>query len=498
MEHHDVIIIGAGLSGIGTACHLTRECPGHSYLILERREAIGGTWDLFRYPGIRSDSDMFSFGYAFRPWHALQTLADGPAIRQYIADTAREHEILPHIRFGQETQQADWDSTAQRWTVTTRDCRAQIRQVSCRFLISCTGYYDHKQGYLPDLPGVERFRGRCIHPQQWPEDLDYQGKRVVVIGSGATAVTLVPAMADAVAHITMLQRSPSYIMSVPAYDSLTCVLSKLLPKSWAYRLARRRNIAIQRWIYRAAKRWPEQTRKLLLRGVSKQLDDQSLMPHFTPSYMPWDQRLCAVPDGDLFNAINSGKASVVTDQIAEFTEHGIRLASGQELAADIVITATGLQLQVLGGTQLTLDGVPCKVNERMTYKGVLMEGVPNMAWIFGYTNAPWTLKADIAARYVCRLLNHLNATGLAEVRPRDRAGNALPESMMGALQSGYVQRANAVLPRQGAALPWRLLNAYEQDAPMLLDEPIEDAILEFTPYSPNRQAPYRGVSTAPA
>lgn len=498
MEHHDVIIIGAGLSGIGTACHLARECPSHSYLLLERRETIGGTWDLFRYPGIRSDSDMFSFGYSFRPWNALQTLADGSAIRQYITDTASEHGVSPHIRFGQETQQANWDSHSQRWTITTRNSAGETQQFSCRFLISCTGYYDHKQGYLPDFPGIESFKGRCIHPQHWPDDLDYHGKRVLVIGSGATAVTLVPAMAEAAAHITMLQRSPSYIMSVPAHDTLTSVLSHLIPKRWAYGLARRRNIAIQRWIYKAAKRWPERTRRFLLKGVSNKLDDLSLMPHFTPSYMPWDQRLCAVPNGDLFTAINSGKASIVTDQIVEFTEHGVRLVSGAELEADIIITATGLQLQVLGGTELTLDDVPCNINERMTYKGVLLESVPNMAWIFGYTNAPWTLKADIAARYVSRLLNHLQATGLAVAQATDRGRNKQSDSMMGALQSGYVQRANAILPRQGAALPWQLLNAYELDSTMLLEEPIEDAILELEPHQSGKQAPSRGSSRAVA
>ena len=498
MEHHDVIIIGAGLSGIGTACHLSRECPEHSYLILERRDAIGGTWDLFRYPGIRSDSDMFSFGYAFRPWNALRTLADGPAIRQYITDTAKEHGVLPHISFGQETQHANWDSKTQSWTVSTLDSKGARHLFSCDFLISCTGYYDHKQGYLPQFPGVDTFKGRCIHPQHWPEDLDYRGKRVVVIGSGATAVTLVPAMAQEVAHITMLQRSPSYIMSVPAQDTLTAVLSHLMPKSWAYRLARRRNIAIQRWIYKAAKRWPDKTRRFLLKGVSDKLHDQSLMRHFTPDYMPWDQRLCAVPDADLFAAINSGQASVVTDQISTFTEDGIRLASGQELKADIVITATGLQLQVLGGTQLTIDRKPCDISQRMTYKGVLLENVPNMAWVFGYTNAPWTLKADLAAAYICRLLNHLKASGLAVAQAADRGNNRQTDSMMGALQSGYVARANGILPRQGAALPWQLLNAYELDSVMLLDDPIEDAILELIPHERGKKVPDPGASKATA
>lgn len=489
-EHFDVLVIGAGLSGIGTAVHLTQNCPDKHFAILERRQQVGGTWDLFRYPGIRSDSDMFSFGFAFRPWNDLKTLADGESIRQYIGDTAREYGIDEKIRFGIETEQVQWCSAQQQWVISARDLQSgQARHFSCDFLISCTGYYDHKAGYLPEFPGVERFQGQCIHPQQWPENLDYRGKKVVVIGSGATAVTLVPAMAAEAGHITMLQRSPSYIMTVPAHDRITEVMCKFLPNNWVYKLSRRRNIAIQRWIFKAAKRWPQGTRRFLLKKVAQQLDDPAQMKHFTPTYMPWDQRLCAVPDGDLFSAINSGKASVVTDQIETFTETGIRLTSGQELDADIIITATGLQLQVLGGTQLQMDGKPLDVNQRMTYKGVMLQDVPNMAWIFGYTNAPWTLKSDIAAQWVCRLLNHMRAAGVQVATPRDRGGNLVAdESMMGALQSGYVQRGNTVLPRQGRAAPWRLLNAYEQDKDMLLQEPIEDDLLELTEKASQRQA----------
>ena len=355
-EHFDVLIIGAGLSGIGTAVHISQECPGKRLAILERRQRVGGTWDLFSYPGIRSDSDMFSFGYDFRPWNDLNTLADGQSIRSYISETASEYGVDKLIRFGIETEQAQWCSEQQHWIVSARDLDTGLaRHFSCDFLISCTGYYDHKTGYLPDFPGVEQFQGQCIHPQHWPADLDYRNKRVVVIGSGATAVTVVPAMADQAAHVTMLQRSPSYVMTVPARDKLTEVLRKIMPERWANDLARKRNILIQRWLFKAAKRWPERMRSYLLRQVAKQLDDQANMKHFTPSYMPWDQRLCAVPDGDLFKAINSGKASVVTDRIDRFTEHGIRLASGKELEADIVITATGLKLQLLGGTQLLID-----------------------------------------------------------------------------------------------------------------------------------------------
>ncbi|WP_425055712.1 flavin-containing monooxygenase [Pseudomonas abyssi] len=481
-EHLDVLIIGAGLSGIGTAVHLSQNCPDKRIAILERRQQVGGTWDLFRYPGIRSDSDMFSFGFAFRPWNDLQTLADGESIRRYISDTAREYGVEQKIRFGIETEQVQWCSEQQQWVVSARDlATGQTRHYSCDFLISCTGYYDHKAGYLPEFPGVERYQGQCIHPQHWPQDLDYSGKKVVVIGSGATAVTLVPAMAPQVGHITMLQRSPSYIMTVPAHDRITEMLCKVLPNDWVFGLARKRNIAIQRWIFKAAKRWPEGTRRFLLKKVAEQLDDPSQMTHFTPSYMPWDQRLCAVPDGDLFKAINSGKASVVTDEIDCFTESGIRLKSGAQLDADIIITATGLTLQVLGGTRMLIDGRPFDINQRMTYKGVMLQDVPNMAWIFGYTNAPWTLKSDIAAQWVCRLLNHMRAAGVQVATPRDHDNNlVVAESMMGALQSGYVQRGNTILPRQGRSAPWRLLNAYERDREMLLEEPVEDTMLELT------------------
>lgn len=481
-EHLDVLIIGAGLSGIGTAVHLSQNCPDKRIAILERRQQVGGTWDLFRYPGIRSDSDMFSFGFAFRPWNDLQTLADGESIRRYISDTAREYGVEQKIRFGIESEQVQWCSEQQQWVVSARDlATGQTRHYSCDFLISCTGYYDHKAGYLPEFPGVERYQGQCIHPQHWPQDLDYSGKKVVVIGSGATAVTLVPAMAPQVGHITMLQRSPSYIMTVPAHDRITEMLCKVLPNDWVFGLARKRNIAIQRWIFKAAKRWPEGTRRFLLKKVAEQLDDPSQMTHFTPSYMPWDQRLCAVPDGDLFKAINSGKASVVTDEIDCFTESGIRLKSGAQLDADIIITATGLTLQVLGGTRMLIDGQPFDINQRMTYKGVMLQDVPNMAWIFGYTNAPWTLKSDIAAQWVCRLLNHMRAAGVQVATPRDHDNNLVAaESMMGALQSGYVQRGNTILPRQGRSAPWRLLNAYERDREMLLEEPVEDTMLELT------------------
>ena len=481
-QHFDVLIIGAGLSGIGAACHLAMECPGKRVAILERRNAIGGTWDLFRYPGIRSDSDMFSFGFKFRPWNELKVLADGPAIRQYVTDTARQYGIDKQIQYGLKTIAADWSSEQRCWTVTAlHEATGETRSYRASFLIGATGYYNYDQGFLPHFPGEERFKGQRIHPQHWPENLDYRGKRVVVIGSGATAVTLVPAMADEAAHITMLQRSPSYIFSVPGFDKLSAVLRHLLPEKWVYAMARKRNILIQRWLYLAARRWPEQVRKLLLAGVRGQLKDKSQMRHFTPRYMPWDERLCAVPDADLFKALNSGKASVVTDEIETFTESGIQLKSGQKLDADIIITATGLQIQVFGGTELRVDQQPRPISAAMTYKGVLMQDIPNMAWIVGYTNAPWTLKADIASHYICRLLKHMDAKGLAVATPRTSEPALENETIFGALGSGYVRRASKLLPRQGRDLPWRVLHHYERDSEMLLNQPIDDGVLELMP-----------------
>ena len=487
-QNFDVLIIGAGLSGIGAACHLAIECPGKRVAILERRNAIGGTWDLFRYPGIRSDSDMFSFGFKFRPWNELKVLADGPAIRQYVGDTARQYGIDKQIQFGLKTIAADWSSEQRCWTVTAlHEASGETRTYRANFLIGATGYYNYDKGFLPAFPGEERFKGRRIHPQHWPEHLDYRGKRVVVIGSGATAVTLVPAMAADAGHVTMLQRSPSYIFSVPGFDKMSAVLRHVLPEKWVYALARKRNIVLQRWIYLAARRWPEQVRKFLLAGVRKQLDNKADMRHFTPSYMPWDERLCAVPDADLFKALNSGKASVVTDHIETFTETGIQLKSGQVLEADIIITATGLQIQVLGGTELRVDQQPRAVSAAMTYKGVLMQDIPNMAWIVGYTNAPWTLKADIASHYICRLLQHMDANKLAVATPHTSESSLENETIFGSLGSGYVRRASHLLPRQGRDLPWRVLHHYERDSEMLLNQPIDDGVLQFTPASASSQ-----------
>jgi cation diffusion facilitator CzcD-associated flavoprotein CzcO len=479
-HHFDVLIIGAGLSGIGTACQVASQHPGKSIAVLERRERLGGTWDLFRYPGIRSDSDMFTFGYEFRPWHDLKVLADGASIRQYIADTATEYGIDRMVRYGLKIVAADWSSAESRWTLTAlREETGETVTYTCGFLVSCTGYYNYDAGFLPDFPGAETFKGQQIHPQHWPEDLDYAGKKVVVIGSGATAVTLVPSMAGTAGHVTMLQRSPSYVFSVPALDKISQVLGRVLPDKQVYAFARWRNIAIQRGLYLACRRFPRAMRSFLLWQVKRKLGPGADMSHFTPSYMPWDERLCAVPDGDLFVALKAGDASIVTDHIETFTETGIKLESGRELEADIIVTATGLQVQMLGGMQISVDGEARALHEQMTYKGVLVEDLPNLAWIFGYTNAPWTLKSDIAGKYLSRLLKHMDDHGHLVATPRDADDSALDVGMLDSLQSGYVQRAKDTLPRQGSRNPWKVLMHYGQDSRMLLEEPIIDGLLQF-------------------
>ncbi|WP_295799994.1 NAD(P)/FAD-dependent oxidoreductase [uncultured Microbulbifer sp.] len=486
-QQFDTLIIGAGLSGIGTACHLKQHCPDRQFAILERRDRLGGTWDLFRYPGIRSDSDMFTFGFSFRPWNGDQVLADGPSIRNYLQETAEEYGVTEQIHFGVDLQSANWSSAEQRWTLTGV-LNGEAVTYRCRVLISCTGYYDYARGHAPAFTGTENYRGQLVHPQHWPGDLDYTGKQLVVIGSGATAVTLVPALAEKAARVTMLQRSPTYILSMPGRDRLLGLLKRLMPESWVYRFARRRNLTLHRLLFKVSKRWPNLMRRLMLRGVRKALAGSADMRHFTPVYQPWDQRLCAVPDGDLFEAIKAGRAAVVTDEIDHFTESGMRLKSGEELEADIVVTATGLKLQLLGGMSLSVDGQPVDMRNRLTYKGVLMEGVPNMAWVFGYTNAAWTLKSDLSAGYICRLLNYLEEQKQSVFLPVDREGCVADESVMAALRSGYVQRADGILPRQGTRYPWRLLNDYERDKKIMLAGPLDDGILNFYPPVTRAQA----------
>ncbi|MER5638038.1 NAD(P)/FAD-dependent oxidoreductase [Kitasatospora sp. NPDC002227] len=479
-NHTNVLIIGAGLSGIGVACRLRRELPDREFAILERRENIGGTWDLFRYPGVRSDSDMFSFGYEFRPWDGLKVLADGESIRGYVAATAAEYGIDREIRFGRRVVAADWSGERQQWTVTVlREESGDSETWTCEFLVTCTGYYDYDRGHLPDFPGVESYGGTLIHPQHWPADFDHTGKRVVVIGSGATAVTVVPAMAEAAEHVTMLQRSPSYVFSLPSVDRLTALQRKVLPAPFVHRMTRRRNIKVQRALFKAARRYPRLVRGVLLAGVRRRLGAGFDMSHFSPKYDPWDERLCAVPDGDLFEALRAGRASVVTDTVETFTATGIRLGSGRELAADVVVTATGLNLQALGGASVSVDGQPRDLHEVCTYKSVLLEGIPNLAWVFGYTNASWTLKVDIAAVYLVRLLKHMDRTGQAVAVPVDRGANATEAGVVDELSSGYIRRAKDIMPRQGRDFPWRMVMDYQHDKKVLLTEPVADGILEF-------------------
>ena len=483
----DVLIVGAGLSGIGAACHLLREETGKSFAILERRAAVGGTWDLFTYPGIRSDSDMLTFGYSFRPWVGTKVLADGPSIKQYLAETAEEYGVAEHIRFGRRVLKASWSTATGRWTVEV-DASGEREVYTSRFLVGATGYYNYDQGHRPDFPGEEAFcgaGGRIVHPQFWPEDLDYAGKRVVIIGSGATAITLVPAMATGsgkAGHVTMLQRSPSYMMPVPEHDPVASPLARLrVPTGLIYRSGRLRNIVLQQAVYRLCRARPALARKVLLAAVRAQLGPTVDMVHFTPSYDPWDERLCVVPDGDLFRVLRRGEASIVTDHIDTFTETGIRLRSGAELPADLVVSATGLQIQLAGGAELEVDGKTVDTRDRMLYKGVLMDGVPNSMFVLGYTNASWTLKADLASEYFSRLLKHMDAHGHDQVLPVADDADRSDVSVMGdSMRSGYIQRGDAVMPRQGRRMPWQIRNDYLRDAPMLRRGAIEDPVLRFS------------------
>jgi len=458
----DVLIIGAGLSGIGAACHLVREAPGLTYAIVEMRERMGGTWDLFRYPGVRSDSDMYTLGYAFRPWRGEHALAQGGEILDYIRATAQEYDVEQHIRYGHKAIRADFDTANSRWNGV---CEVEGRPVRtrARFLYACTGYYDYAAGYTPDLPGVEEFGGRVVHPQAWPADLEYADQRVVVIGSGATAVTLVPAMAERAGHVTMLQRSPSYVLNMPTEDPVAKAAGALLPDRSAYTVTRWAHL-LQAWgFYRASRISPRLVRKLLRADVKAHLpQDYPIDVHFTPRYNPWDQRLCLVPDADLHQAIGRGDAEVVTDTIDRFTATGIRLSSGRELPADLVVTATGLQILPGGGAQLSVDGEPIDLRETVSYKGIMLSGVPNFALALGYTNISWTLKVDLTSRYVCRLLSYMDRHGFTQVWPQ-RPSSGDTERPIIDFAAGYVQRAAAILPRQGTTGPWSVPQNYLVD-----------------------------------
>ncbi len=479
-NHFDVLIVGAGLSGIGAAHHLQTLCPGKTWAILEGRESLGGTWDLFRYPGIRSDSDMYTLGYSFRPWTSPKAIADGASILTYVRDTAEEAGIDRKIRYGHRVERASWSSDTSRWTVEAREhSSGAVLRFTCSFLFACAGYYDYDAGYTPEFEGVERFRGRVVHPQRWTPDVEYAGKRVVVIGSGATAVTLVPAMAKTAGHVTMLQRSPSYVISLPERDKVADWLREKLPSEAAYGVTRWKNVLLGMTFFGYCRRFPEHASRLLVAQTRKQLRGADVADaDFTPSYKPWDQRLCIVPDGDLFDALRSKRASIVTDHIETFTETGLRLRSGATLDADLVVTATGLRLKFLGGLELEVDGERIDPSKTMAYKGMMCSGVPNLALSIGYTNASWTLKCDLTCEYVCRLLNHMDRHGYAQCRPQ--RDPSVDEAPLLDFTSGYVKRSIDRFPRQGAFAPWKVYQNYALDRMTLRHSPIEDGVLRFS------------------
>jgi cation diffusion facilitator CzcD-associated flavoprotein CzcO len=481
-EHFDVVIIGAGLSGIGAGYRLQTRCPGRRYAIFEARPGIGGTWHLFRFPGIRSDSDMFTFAYPFRPWREAKAIADGPAILNYLRETVREFGIDRHIRLQHRVHSASWSSRDARWLLEVKNgANGETVECTCDFLYGCTGYYRYDAGYEPAFPGAERFRGKFVHPQHWPEDLDYARKRVVVIGSGATAVTLVPAMARTAAHVTMLQRSPSYILSLPTEDAVANLLHRFLPRGAAHRIARWKNILISIGIYQLCRRAPQVARRLLRQGAAKSLPHSyEIDKHFNPRYEPWDQRLCVAPDSDLFRSISEGSASVVTDRIDTFTESGVRLESGRQLEADLIVSATGLEMLALGAVRLTVDSVPIDPGHMFVYKGTMLGNVPNFAFCMGYTNASWTLRADLASLFVCRLLNHMHRHGYRTCKPVCDPTSFEARPLVD-LTSGYVRRAAANLPKQAAKRPWLIRQNYILDLLTMKLSRMEDGILNFAP-----------------
>ncbi|WP_156756047.1 flavin-containing monooxygenase [Actinokineospora pegani] len=479
-EHVDVLIVGAGLSGIGVASHLRRRLPGKSYAILEGRGAIGGTWDLFRYPGVRSDSDMFTLGYAHKPWTGAKSIADGESIREYIREAARESGADEHIRFHHRVVAAEWSSAQARWTVTAeRSDTGETVVLTCSFLFTCTGYYRYEHGYTPDFPGVDEFEGALVHPQLWPQDLDYSGKKVVVIGSGATAVTLVPSMAGTAEHVTMLQRSPSYVLTLGARDPIADRLRKLLPDRAAYAATRWKNVLTATLFYQLSKRKPKLVKDFLRKDATRRLPEGfAVDTHFKPRYDPWDERVCFVPNGDLFRALRKGGASIVTDRIKTFTRTGIELESGEHLDADVIVTATGLDVLMLGGMTVTVDGEKVDPSSRVAYKGAMLGGVPNAALAIGYTNASWTLKIDLVAQYVCRLLKHMDDTGNRVVTPKEPDASIERVPFLD-LQSGYVRRAADRMPQQAARAPWRLRQNYPADVRTLRYGPVTDEV-EFS------------------
>jgi cation diffusion facilitator CzcD-associated flavoprotein CzcO len=480
VDHVDVLIVGAGLSGIGAGHQLRAKLPHKSYAILEARHEIGGTWSLFTYPGVRSDSDMHTLGYRFRPWVEKKAIADGPSILNYVRATARDGDVERHIRFGKRAARASWSSAKGTWTVDVEDVdTGDVTHMTCSFLFMCSGYYRYDEGYTPEFAGIDDFAGRVVHPQHWPENLDYAGKRVVVIGSGATAVTLVPAMAPEAAHVTMLQRSPTYIVALPEQDRLANSLRKVLPEAWVYALIRWKNVVRVMISFEVSRRWPHVMKNLLRKMLVPQLPaDYDIDTHFNPTYNPWDQRLCVVPDGDLFTALRRGSASIVTDRIDKFTSRGVRLESGEELEADIIVTATGLNLLAFGGIQLSVDGKDVNLPDHMAYKAIMLNDVPNFAYGMGYTNASWTLKIDLTYDYVWRLIEHMDATGTTWCAPRLRDPDVEAMPMLD-FSSGYVTRSIAQFPKAGSKAPWSLRMNYFVDRMALGRGSVDDGTMEF-------------------
>ena len=474
----DVLIIGAGLSGIGAAYHIQSKCPGKSYAVLEARSAIGGTWDLFKYPGIRSDSDMYTLGFSFNPWESPKAIADGPAILQYIKNTAKKFDIDKHIRYNHKITDANWSDKTKTWTLQIAGHKGVPQQIQCRFLFACSGYYNYSGGYTPAFEGSETFNGTITHPQQWDTSLDYQNKNVVVIGSGATAVTLVPEMAKKAKHVTMLQRSPTYIITRPSEDAVANFFRKVLPAKMAYNLSRWKNILLALLFYKASRRWPNGVKKLIQKGVEKELGKGYEIKHFDPAYKPWDQRLCLVPDSDLFKALKAGNAEIVTDTIQRFTPTGILLKSGKELPADIIVTATGLQVQMLGGMALRVNGVVAETKDIHCYRGVMFSNIPNFAVAIGYTNASWTLKCDLSCGYVTRVLNYMQAKGYQTCTPKFDSNLFTTEPLLD-FDAGYIKRATDALPKQGSAAPWKVYQNYLRDSFSLKYSDIKDKYLEY-------------------
>ena len=501
VQHFDVIVVGAGISGIGAGYYLQRDCPDKSYAILEGRENIGGTWDLFRYPGIRSDSDMFTLGFAFKPWTEQKAIADGPSILNYLNETADQYGIRDKIRFGHHVKSAEWDSATATWTVHAEiGEKAEPVTFACNFLFMCSGYYNYEAGYTPEWPGMENFGGTWVHPQHWPQDLDYKDKQVLVVGSGATAVTLVPAMLDGEnppAHVTMLQRTPTYMVSRPSSDKVANGLRKVLPSKLAYKIIRWRNVLMQQFIFRRARTKPEGVKEHLRKALEAELGpDFDYDTHFAPPYNPWEQRLCLVPDSDFFRVINEGKSEIVTDHIETFTEGGVKLKSGREIAADIVVTATGLDLQMAGGLDVKVDGEAINFGDKVTYKAMMFDGVPNFAISFGYTNASWTLRADLTCEYVARLLNHMGKTGTDYAVPRLPADEQIERLPWVDFSSGYFKRAEDKLPWQGDKGVWRNLQNYPKDVKELRKAPITDDAMHFEKASGAAAAPANEDETA--